>query len=81
MTVPAVRGVSQPSLFPAPTGSYWKRPFRTDRMMREGADTWPQRIYDSECYPGEQEQLKEWGWKHVTVRGPVMPPDNPRGRE
>jgi hypothetical protein len=39
----------------------WERPDRTDKMMREGADTWPPYQYDvDDC---DDDQLREWGWK------------------
>lgn len=46
----------------------WERPERTQKMMREGADTWPPYIYDADYGPtgipeSEKEQLKAWGWK------------------
>jgi|ERR1700691_2340607 len=40
----------------------WQRPERTERMMRDGADTWPPFEYDAnDCM--SDESLKEWGWK------------------
>lgn len=46
----------------------WQRPERTQKMMREGADTWPPFIYDADYGPdgipeSEREDLKRWGWK------------------
>jgi hypothetical protein len=39
----------------------WERPDRTDKMMREGADTWTRYQYDADdC---DHDQLREWGWK------------------
>ena len=64
----------QPGLFDKPkTGSYWKRPDRTPRMMREGADTWPAKIYVNDMHPGETEQLKEWGWTLVEAKARQTP--------
>lgn len=46
----------------------WQRPERTQKMMREGADTWPPFIYDAD-YAAEVSRendaadLKAWGWK------------------
>jgi hypothetical protein len=41
--------------------TFWPRPFRTPRDMREGADTWPQVFYDADSVNAEE--LKGWGWK------------------
>ncbi len=42
----------------------WERPQRTEKMMREGADTWPPYFYDADgISEAEHEQLKAWGWK------------------
>jgi hypothetical protein len=45
----------------------WQRPERTQKMMREGADTWPPFIYDADYPAGipweERDNLKTWGWK------------------
>ena len=46
----------------------WQRPERTQKMLREGADTWPPFIYDADYWPGEipweeRDNLKTWGWK------------------
>lgn len=38
----------------------WERPERTQRMMRDGADTWPAYEYDADgC---DHEELNGWGW-------------------
>lgn len=41
--------------------TWWKRPFRTQKMMIEGADTWPKCEYDATAH--NPEELKEWEWK------------------
>lgn len=42
----------------------WQRPERTQRMMRDGADTWEPYYYDADGYTDlEREQFKEWGFK------------------
>ncbi len=41
--------------------TFWPRPFRTPRDMREGADTWPRVIYDAD--KPDAEELRGWGWK------------------
>lgn len=45
----------------------WQRPERTQKMLREGADTWPPFIYDADYPAGipwvERDNLKTWGWK------------------
>lgn len=43
--------------------NFWERPYRTPKMMREGADTWPKVIYDADEDAGTREQWKEWEWK------------------
>jgi hypothetical protein len=56
----------------------WQRPERTQKMMREGADTWPPFIYDADYPVGlpweEIDNLKTWEWKrrpsiHLPRRG------------
>ncbi|MDE2447302.1 MAG: hypothetical protein KGO94_14090 [Alphaproteobacteria bacterium] len=37
----------------------WQRPERSERDMRDGADTWPPYMYDADDDAPE----KEWGWK------------------
>jgi hypothetical protein len=46
----------------------WERPERTQRMMRDGADTWPPYIYDADYWPNgipdeEAAIMKRQGWK------------------
>lgn len=41
--------------------TFWPRPFRTPREMREGADTWPRVFYDADRI--DAEELRGWGWK------------------
>ena len=42
----------------------WERPYRTEHMMREGADTWHAYYYDTDIeFKEEAEQLKDWGFK------------------
>jgi hypothetical protein len=44
--------------------TWWKSPFITSKMFREGADTWPEIIYDGE--DNDFEQWKKWGWKRMS---------------
>lgn len=44
--------------------NYLKPPFITEKMLRDGADTWPKFDYSASCSEVEIEQYKEWGWKH-----------------
>ena len=41
----------------------WERPYRTERMLREGADTWEPFYYDALLDIGEAEELKQLGFK------------------
>lgn len=42
----------------------WQRPERTQKMMREGADTWEPYYYDADGYNDtDSEQFKAWGFK------------------
>lgn len=41
----------------------WERPYRTERMLRDGADTWEPFYYDALLCPGEAEELKAYGFK------------------
>ena len=41
--------------------TFWPRPFRTPRDMREGADTWPAVFYDAD--KPDADCLQGWGWK------------------
>jgi hypothetical protein len=42
----------------------WERPFRTAKMLREGADTWGPYYYDADgITPADAEQFKAWGFK------------------
>ena len=42
----------------------WQRPERSERDMRDGADTWPAYEYDADGIDhAHVELLKEWGWK------------------
>lgn len=41
--------------------SFWKPPFITSGMLRDGADTWPEYVYCADP-DGNDEQWKEWGW-------------------
>lgn len=43
--------------------TFWPRPFRTPRDMREGADTWPRAFYDADKL--DIEELRGWGWKRT----------------
>lgn len=46
--------------------SGWERPYRTRKMMREGADTWAPYAYDADAPFGigaANDAYKEWGWK------------------
>lgn len=53
----------------------WERPERTDKMMREGADTWAPFMYDADgVSASEAAELKAQGWKrrpsiHLPRRG------------
>jgi hypothetical protein len=42
--------------------TFWERPYRTPKMMREGADTWPKIVYDADENEGTREQYREWEW-------------------
>jgi len=42
----------------------WERPYRTTKMMREGADTWEPYYYDADGYDdNDGDQFKSWGFK------------------
>lgn len=41
----------------------WERPFRTDKMIRDGADTWLKYYYDADLTNEDHEQFKAWGFK------------------
>lgn len=41
----------------------WQRPERTQKMMRDGADTWERYYYDADISEADHEQFKEWGFK------------------
>lgn len=43
--------------------NYFKAPVITDKMLRDGADTWADYYYQADEYPNMIEQLKQWGWK------------------
>jgi hypothetical protein len=43
--------------------TWWKSPVVTDRMLREGADTWPEMVWDADCTDADREEWREWGWK------------------
>jgi hypothetical protein len=43
--------------------SYLKPPFITQKLLREGADTWPKFDYKASCDEMEIEQYKEWNWQ------------------
>lgn len=64
----SVQRLRNPWMFPEPEPSrlwvretFWPRPFRTPRDMREGADTWPRVFYDADA--PDAEELRGWGWK------------------
>lgn len=43
----------------------WERPERSERDMREGADTWEPFAYDADCiFDDDKPTLKAQGWKH-----------------
>jgi len=42
--------------------TWWKCPYITPKMWRDGADTWPSIVYDADCTDADREQWKEWGW-------------------
>jgi hypothetical protein len=42
---------------------WWKMPHVTARMLRDGADTWPEVSYDATLTEADRDQWKEWGWK------------------
>jgi len=48
--------------------AWWKPPFITDRLLREGADTWPEIVYDADCDEIDREQWKEWEWSKKAPR-------------
>jgi len=55
---------------------YWQRPDRTREMMREGADTWPKIILDSDCREADREWCREQGWTLIVEPKPaVLHPD------
>ena len=55
-------GVSGDRLWVRETG--WRRPDRTPKMMREGADTWARYYYDADGLgESDHEQFKEWGFQ------------------
>lgn len=42
----------------------WESPIRTQKMLREGADTWANYYYDADgLTESDHEQFKEWGFK------------------
>lgn len=41
----------------------WECPYRTERMLLDGADTWEPFYYDALLDQGEADELKEWGFK------------------
>lgn len=41
--------------------TFWPRPYRTPRDMREGADTWPKVFYEADN--PDADELRGWGWK------------------
>lgn len=42
----------------------WERPYRTAKMMREGADTWEPYYFDADgLLQSEVEDFKRWGFK------------------
>ena len=43
--------------------TWWKRPFITEKMWNDGADTWKKIYYDADQSDIEREQLIDWGWK------------------
>lgn len=43
--------------------TYLKPPFITQKLLREGADTWPKFDYKASCDEYEIEQYKEWDWQ------------------
>lgn len=43
--------------------NYLKPPITSDKMIRDGADTWPKFEYVASCSETEIEQYKDWGWK------------------
>jgi len=42
--------------------TWWKSPVGTARMRREGADTLPDIVYDTDCSDAGRDQLREWHW-------------------
>lgn len=43
--------------------TWWKEPpVITERMLRDGADTWPEIVYDADLDNCQREEWKEWGW-------------------
>lgn len=43
--------------------NYFKAPYITDKMLRDGADTWAKYYYQADENETTTRQLKEWGWK------------------
>jgi hypothetical protein len=43
--------------------TWWKPTYITEKMKRDGADTWPKCDYDATIDKIDIEQYKEWGWK------------------
>ena len=43
----------------------WLPPLVTEKMFREGADTWPDWYYDADIGGADREHLKELGWKYL----------------
>lgn len=42
----------------------WERPYRTTKMMRDGADTWKKYYYDADgLNKNDVDDFKEWGFK------------------
>jgi hypothetical protein len=43
--------------------TYFKAPDITDKMLRDGADTWEKYYYSADTDKPQSDQLKEWGWR------------------
>jgi hypothetical protein len=43
--------------------TWWDPPFITDKMKRDGADTWPKYDYDASIDEFDRVKYRDWGWK------------------
>ena len=41
---------------------WWESPMATSRTLRDGADTWPEVVYDVDCDNADREQWREFKW-------------------